>query len=208
MSIDYDTGTALFFFRRRGGSKTRPQRNGFRRGLIRPVSGCKAVLLFLAVALLLPPFSRAEDPFNVDLPLWKRNGRSAAARSLVAPGWGQFYNRQRTKGGTLFVLAVGGAAGALVMAKRSRGSYEEYKFQGDPSGGAYNRYSRQRNLAFVSGGASLVFWALSVWDAYDEGERLGRLFNEANSRRFDIALAPGGASARWRFGGGDSHENE
>ena len=168
----------------------------------------RALLLSLAALLLLPPVSRAEDRWNVELPLWKRNGKSAAVRSLVLPGWGQFYNRQRTKGGTLFVLSVGGAVGALIMEKRSRRSYEDYKLQGDPSGGAYNRYSRQRNLAFIGGAVSLVFWTLSVWDAYVQGERLGRLFNEARSPGFDVALAPGGAAARWRFGGRGSHEDD
>jgi hypothetical protein len=166
----------------------------------------RAFALLLAAGLAAPlPCRAAEQEWDVEVAMWRRSGPSAALRSLLVPGWGQFYNRQRPKGGTLFFVAAGSLGGALYMDKRARDSYGEYLAAGLPSDAAYSRYRRERNVANLCAATAAVAWIGAVWDAYVQGEKLKVLFNEqhARTRRFEVALLPGAASAAWRFGGSD-----
>lgn len=156
----------------------------------------------LSASLLVSPSLRAGEDWDLELPLWIKSGPAAATRSLLVPGWGQFYNRQRPKGGTLFLLAVGGAAGALLMDARSRDSYQEYRLQGSVSGDAYDRYSREKDFSNLCAVVSIAAWTGAVWDAYIQGKKLGRIYNEkARAPGVELAVGPGAVAAAWRFGG-------
>lgn len=127
-----------------------------------------------------------------------RTRADAAYRSLVAPGWGQVYNRQPVKGaifGTAAVLTAGLAVGYHVKATNLEQDYKSKVTPGqlgsDPAGAAAalrsdaNQAYQTRN-AFLYGAAAV--WVVAVADAYlfgVDGERVAQ----------GLALAPSPADA-------------
>lgn len=137
--------------------------------------------------------------FNIKLS--KRTRVKAGMRSLLVPGWGQFYYGSRPKG-VLMVLAATGAVAALVWsdvryqdkldvfndrkhAYESSTHLEEFpalraraQAASDDADEAYNR--RQTFLGVTAG-----VWALSFLDAiffFPRSEALPQTFNESAAR--------------------------
>ncbi len=51
----------------------------------------------------------------------------AALRSMIIPGWGQYYSDQKTKAWTLALLAAGSAAAYLIADSRFDDKFDEYQ---------------------------------------------------------------------------------
>jgi TolB-like protein len=138
-----------------------------------------------------------------------RTKADAAYRSLLAPGWGQVYNRQPVKGavfGAAALLTVGLAVGFHVKATGLEQDYQTLVTPGqlgtDPAAEAAqlredaNQAYQTRN-AFLYGAAAV--WAVAVVDAYlfgVDGEQAAQ----------GLALAPAapvgggtGVALAWRF---------
>jgi TolB-like protein len=108
-----------------------------------------------------------------------RSRRDAVFRSLVVPGWGQFYNRQPVKGAAVAAaegLVLAGAAYLQLQGMRAEDDYHRRSSSGDlganPSSRAASlrrkaeRSYRGRNALLWS---ALGIWALNVADAWYSG---------------------------------------
>jgi len=127
---------------------------------------------------------------------------SALFRSVVVPGWGQFYSQNYTRGGLSLVLC-GGAAGylvyALVQTQNTRVDKQEWEdryFAPVPDGipaiewwgpnddGLYWQERQRRNDAYgdahdravLAGVITASVWALNVVDAFVAGAQSKRKF--------------------------------
>ncbi len=97
-----------------------------------------------------------------------KDGRvDASLRSLLVPGWGQFYKKQKNRGyffsaATGFLLAS--ATYSLVRERSARNDYlaETNLKQIDERYDTYNRYYRLRRNLFLASG---VLWSLGFLDA-------------------------------------------
>jgi hypothetical protein len=95
----------------------------------------------------------------------------AAVRSLVAPGWGQFYKGDRAKGVALAVAAAVTSGGAIYAHNARRDARNEYLAATSPDEAErlyapYNDWHRART-AFAIGAASV--WAVALVDAVVTG---------------------------------------
>lgn len=91
---------------------------------------------------------------------------SAAVRSLLVPGWGQGFNRQRVKGALLFATFAFATYGAIDQYRASEDTYDEYEARGLPNDDLYEQYETEKLRALVLGGAAAALWAFAVIDAY------------------------------------------
>ncbi len=111
---------------------------------------------------------------------------AAALRSMLLPGWGQWYKRDHVKGG-LFGAAFLGAAGAAAAAHLTyRRRLDRYEAETDPDlvPGRYddaNGWYRTRNGLLV--GAAVV-WAAAYVDALIFGAPEGEYINPETSVTF------------------------
>jgi hypothetical protein len=87
---------------------------------------------------------------------------NAMLRSLILPGWGQFFNEQNTKGyifaGTEVVLL----GTALMLYSQSNSTYDDYK-NGQAS---YDDYTKKVDTTNMVVGVFAAVWIYNVIDAY------------------------------------------
>jgi hypothetical protein len=117
---------------------------------------------------------------------------AAATRSLLIPGWGQFFNRQKPKGAVFFLTTVGAIVASARLYDKANHSYDQYRALGDRDGSKYDDYRRDHNRAIIFGGAAAVIWIVSIFDAYHNAYK--PLYSQASS--VDVAFADGGAQLR------------
>lgn len=127
---------------------------------------CKQGLRILVIALAVVSFmsvslvSAREETYNFNT----KSPLNAAARSLMLPGWGQFFNEQPTKG-LIFAGAELIAIGtAFMMSSKANSTYSDYETKRTNT--MYDDYSSQINTAnmFVYAGAAI--WLGNIIDAY------------------------------------------
>lgn len=115
-----------------------------------------------------------------------RSRSGAAFRSLLIPGWGQFYNRESVKGGVFLTAeaALFGAATTFhLLGKRSESEYHlpqdvfASKYKNDPDGRSLQEVAEDLRLAATSSyrtrNTFLIIaaglWAYNLLDAYING---------------------------------------
>ncbi|MBV9079981.1 MAG: hypothetical protein JO102_02555 [Elusimicrobia bacterium] len=119
---------------------------------------------------------------------------NAGIRSLILPGWGQWFNREPVKASALFMVTAAAGYGSYRAYNSSRNSWDTYHEHGFRADSAYDDYTRERNQALLLGGATIVLWLYSSWDAYNNA--YNPLWSKAPS--VEVALNPGGADVQWR----------
>ncbi|HSH00838.1 MAG TPA: PEGA domain-containing protein, partial [candidate division Zixibacteria bacterium] len=158
---------------------------------------------------------------QVNVKLTPRSRGKAALRSLILPGWGQFYTKQKAKGWILTSLAIT-ASGVLIAAEVN---YQDKRDEFDEVDAAFRRaqvggtsadieelrprlFAAQADaydaetLRWTAAGAVAAVWAVSFLDAL--------LFfpdarGDINSQRlsiepsFDPLSARSGMALSWRF---------
>ncbi len=96
----------------------------------------------------------------------RKTPAKAAFRSLLVPGWGQFYNEKYLKGKVFLgteILTVSGTIATYILFEREYDKYKEYKPEAIKHyDKAYHYYQANRILFWVSVGV----WAYNVVDAY------------------------------------------
>lgn len=108
-----------------------------------------------------------------------RSRSDAVFRSLLVPGWGQFYNRQRVKGWVVIGTGVALAGGTVAYQLAGQRAYDDYLSRrsaaalgGTPSAEAAALYdaaaSRFRTRNWLLGGLAAL-WVLNVADAWLSG---------------------------------------
>ncbi|MCX7944362.1 MAG: FlgO family outer membrane protein [Deltaproteobacteria bacterium] len=126
-----------------------------------------------------------------------RSKLDAAYRSLILPGWGQFYNGEKIKGGVITFLEVGLFATAIAMHINGKNKEDEYRKTDCTEKGqeCIDRVQRLRSDGedfykmrnyFIYGG--VVLWALNVLDAYVSGKDFDSALKMSDNR-FDISLS-------------------
>lgn len=127
---------------------------------------CKYVLKILVLAMAaimlmsITVVSAREAESNFDTP----SPGNAALRSLMLPGWGQFFNEQPTKG-FIFAGAEIVAIGAAVMMNSSANSiYSDYETKRTQT--LYNDYSSKMDTANMFVYVAAAIWVGNVIDAY------------------------------------------
>jgi TM2 domain-containing membrane protein YozV len=107
----------------------------------------------------------------------KKSPKGAMIRSLLVPGWGQFYNGKWFKG----IIAVGAEAGLVANAY-----YLDYRLNQSTTDYEREFYRDNRNLSYWWLGAAII---LSMLDAYvdaqlydfDESEDLSLNFKDVDA---------------------------
>ncbi|MFH1784639.1 MAG: DUF5683 domain-containing protein [bacterium] len=88
--------------------------------------------------------------------------KNAALRSLMLPGWGQFFNEQPTKGyifaGTEIILL----GTTLVMYNQANSTYDDY----ENGKATYDDYSKKLDTVNMVVGVMAAVWIYNVIDAY------------------------------------------
>ncbi len=135
-----------------------------------------------------------------------RSRADAVYRSLLLPGWGQAYNRQRGKAIAFGAAAAGTLGAALAFHLVGQGAERDYQNKvnpgqlgGDPSAEAAALRQKatdnyQRRNAFLIGAGAV--WAAGVVDAYlfgVDGEKA------ADGLALGVAPEGLGIAATWRF---------
>ncbi len=118
---------------------------------------------------------------------------ASATRSLLVPGWGQYFNRQKTKGTVLFLTTLGAVVASSHLYSKASHEYDQYREQEDKDGSKYDDYNRDHDRAIIFGGAAALLWIASILDAYHNAYK--PLYSQAPS--VDVALfEEGGAQVR------------
>ncbi|MBI5554706.1 MAG: hypothetical protein HY920_02485 [Elusimicrobia bacterium] len=127
---------------------------------------CKPGLRILVIALAMAAFlsvslaSAREETYNFNT----KSPMTAAFRSLMLPGWGQFFNEQPTKG-LIFAGAELVAVGtAFMMSSKANSTYSDYETKRTSS--LYDDYSSQIDTANMFVYLAAAIWAGNVFDAY------------------------------------------
>ncbi|MEM0963704.1 MAG: hypothetical protein AAGK21_14345 [Bacteroidota bacterium] len=114
----------------------------------------------------------------------------AVRRSLVAPGWGQFYKGDRTRGwiyGTAATAALAGVVGSAIQVGIEGDQYREAPAnQVDDEYAEYNRWWKARRAFAVT---TAAIWSVAALDALLTGGP------EAPSQPGQIQVAPATAGA-------------
>ncbi len=122
-----------------------------------------------------------------------RSKMDATYRSLILPGWGQFYNGDKVKGGLITILEVGIFSTAVVMHINGQRKEDEYKKTecADGSQECIDKVSKLKSEGedfyklrnyFIYGGAAI--WALNVLDAYLSGKDFNSALKTADRGSF------------------------
>lgn len=146
-----------------------------------------------------------------------RSRSGAIFRSVLIPGWGQFYNRQAWKGYAFLGGEVALFGSALAFHFAGNSAYSQYEKKtsradlgADPSSEAAALYSKATSRYQVRNGlliAGAVVWVLNIVDAYAssvDGEAMlsGGVASGAPRRLAPLVAATGdggivGATLRW-----------
>jgi len=98
---------------------------------------------------------------------------TAAFRSMIFPGWGQFYNDRPKKGGIILgaeLLFAGSAISNYILYKQSKAAYDRAA-QRDLASDKYIEMEQYAQINWVSLGAMSSIWLYAVIDAYIDARK-------------------------------------
>ena len=98
---------------------------------------------------------------------------TAAFRSMIFPGWGQFYNDRPKKGSIILgaeLLFAGSAISNYILYKQSKAAYDRAT-QRDLASDKYIEMEQYAQINWVSLGAMSSIWLYAVIDAYIDARK-------------------------------------
>lgn len=132
-------------------------------------------ILLTIISLLNIIFCR-NSVYSLEINLKEHNGISAAVRSLLLPGWGQYYNEQKQKtyiiATTVSVFSVAG----LYFYNDAEQTYKKYEERGLKNDPLYEEYEKKLTTANVFFTLAVLSWCYGVIDAYKYGEEYKRKY--------------------------------
>ncbi len=149
--------------------------------------------------LLLPVKAFSQDKWKTQegFDFYARTPMNASLRSLLLPGWGQFFNQQKTKGYIITAGALAGLTGAILMYSKANDTYSKYEKKKEPEHPLYDDYCEQLDTSRICGYVAAAFWTWGVIDAYlfasssttsAKGEKKeGLVFQMQGTERFVLA---------------------
>ena len=111
--------------------------------------------------VLLPQFLTAK---TIAYDLSKKNTKNAVVRSVIFPGWGQFFLKRTTKGYVIMIGALASAAAAYYYYSEANKAYDNYKTVGLIADESYNDYQNKLNNSQYALAAMAIFWLYGVVD--------------------------------------------
>ena len=139
----------------------------------------KMILVLLLTVTLVFPRLLCAEPSTFDFS--EKTPVNSALRSLILPGWGQFFNLQETKGyivaGTAFVTVIG----SYVLYSKANKTYEDYENLGIKNSSLYSDYETQQNQAMIVSILAVGTWIYAVADAYITANNTGYGLNGEKS---------------------------
>lgn len=102
----------------------------------------------------------------------EQNAKNASIRSMIYPGWGQFFLDGKTKGYMFSILFTLGIAGGTYFYYHSEDLYDEYEAEGLIDTDKYDDYVNNMNYSYYFFGLSVAVWIYNVVDAYLTGKDL------------------------------------
>jgi hypothetical protein len=104
---------------------------------------------------------------------------NAAARSLVLPGWGQWFNSQNTKAYILGSCAILGLAATIMLNSKASQTFSDYEKIGVTDDKLYSDYETQQGQAMTAGIFTAAVWIYGVIDAYVVADNFNKKKNNA-----------------------------
>ncbi|MCK5534961.1 hypothetical protein KAI68_07585 [bacterium] len=165
----------------------------------------KLILLYSTVIisfLLLPAKAFAQDKWKTQegFDFYAKTPINASLRSLLLPGWGQFFNQQKTKGYIITTTALAGITAAVFMYSKANNTYSEYEDRRDRGlidDDLYDEYSEQLDTSRICGYVTAAVWTWGVIDAYlfasssttnaKRQEKEGLVFQLQGTKQFVLA---------------------
>lgn len=102
---------------------------------------------------------------------YRKTDVNAALRSLVVPGWGQYFNGQKAKAYIIGGVELASISCSIIFYSLSSKTYNEYDIKGRVDDKLYDEYKSQILLTNISIGTAITTWIFSVVDAYLCGKR-------------------------------------
>lgn len=122
----------------------------------------KKTIALIMCLLLFSQFLPAADTASYDFS--EKTTKNAVIRSVIFPGWGQFFIKRTTKGYVIMIGALVSAAAAYYYYTEANKSYDTYKNIGLISDGSYNDYQNKWNNSQYALTALALFWVYGVVD--------------------------------------------
>ena len=120
-------------------------------------------------------------PQEINVTLTPKTRLKAALRSMVFPGWGQYYSGKRTKAFTFALLSAGSAAALLIADRNFNDEYEIYQSRLSEYDAASSYDEQQRlhpgliaaqndayhaeDIKLITMGVTIGVWGLNLLDA-------------------------------------------
>lgn len=98
----------------------------------------------------------------------KKYSITSAFRSMIIPGWGQFYNDQPKKGSFLLItelLAVGATAASYTLYKQAKGQYDRSTDR-QLSVQYFNEMDKNAQMNHIGGAVAGVIWFYAFVDSW------------------------------------------
>ncbi len=133
----------------------------------------KIIIKILILTIIFNYFLSSSE---LSLNFKQHNGVSASVRSLILPGWGQYYNEQNKKAYIMFITTFLSAGISYYFYNKSDETYKKYEERGLINDSLYSDYEVQITAANVFLVLAILSWGYNVVDAYIYGERYKKMY--------------------------------
>jgi len=126
----------------------------------------KKIIILSIAAVLVFNSSLFAESIELNLDFSGKPEVNAALRSMLMPGWGQYYNKQPEKAWIVFGLFGVCLAGAFYYNNKAFSSYDKYKNYGMIESKYYDDYESQYLTSQIFTFAAIGVWIFGIIDAY------------------------------------------
>lgn len=111
-------------------------------------------------------FFKTPELFCQYLDLSHKTPSNAAIRSAVVPGWGQYFNGDKTRAGIVAGAEAALIVSSVIMYSKADSTYSDYERKGVPDDPLYDEYKSQKKTADILLGLAIAGWVYNIVDAY------------------------------------------
>lgn len=129
----------------------------------------KHYFLVILAVLLAVPGSLLARPVAIDMS--EPTPVNASVRSLILPGWGQYFNGDTKKMYIIGGGAIVAAVASYLMYARADNTYNDYEKRGIKEDSLYSDYKSQSNQAATVSYIAAGIWVYGIVDAWVSAEK-------------------------------------
>jgi TolB-like protein len=118
-----------------------------------------------------------------ELVMIKKYPITAAFRSMILPGWGQFYNDKPRKGSIILgseLLMAASTISSYILYKQSKDAYDR-STQRDVASDNYSEMEKYAQINWVSLGVMGGIWLVAIYDSYIDARNQIKQFRSKKS---------------------------